>query len=544
MTPPSPSIPTSPTASAVPILPETNPPVRPAESASTSPRPSTPPFNQLEIQAGGRYGIADRFQLELAISYRPIRELSFGVFGQWSPVSQGGASLQGGYRFSITDVLSIQPTLFGGFNFQDHISRTVGSLQETVSLTGVSLYAGLEARFIIQPTNWLGIYISPGLIIQGPVDVHSDPSQLMSRENPVGGIDVIPTISLGLTFGAVPSARAPEVDAASTSARSTPPPLPTAPEAPTPDFEERVRSQVTEITAGMEHDRAERVEQVIGDVRSRITRARTSIGHLNRGINRTNQMAWLFVQVADRLAADPATTVTAEERQGLGQQLDALLAATELDARHEPVSLTEESEDIRTGLRFINSTTTARYAFGRAILNHLTTLRTQLQQHHETEAVGRVDQAINRVTDYLNHFSEGIRASDLQREVESIDQSMGLVQSLESDYHLDTNETWRSLHEQLRTVQEEVAQTVRAADALGNFAFLLQGTSNNFGNQVRSPADAEGNLHEALQFLQQMTTTPRFQGVTVADLRSRFGYYFGFISYNLNRFIELHTPPP
>src|SRR4029434_6638683 len=197
--------------------------------------------------------------------------------------------------------ISLQPTGFIGLGFLNHFERTAGRLAEDVSLTGLTLFGGLEARFMVQPLNWLGFYVSPGITLEGPIGVGISPSNLMSGENPVGGVAIIPTINMGIVFGAVPNR-------STHAAEAPPPPRPAEPARPSDErarteaeFERRVAERVAQATEGLEQARRGRVEALIGEARGRIQSLRRTVNALNDGINRTNRMSPLCGDSAEHL---------------------------------------------------------------------------------------------------------------------------------------------------------------------------------------------------------------------------------------------------
>jgi hypothetical protein len=84
---------------------------------------------------------------------------------------------------------------------------------------------------------------------------------------------------------------------------------------------------------------------------------------------------------------------------------------------------------------------------------------------------------------------------------------------------------------------------VRHVDALGQFGNIFQGGSNAFEDQVDSPTRALHTFDAGIRFLESLPQSDRFRGVTVEALRERYSDLFGYLAYNTNMFIDLHTPP-
>src|SRR5262245_38809086 len=429
-------------------------PPNPISLPVSSENPPAPSFNHVEILTGARIGIGDTFELQIGAEYRPIAPLSLGasVLSNFSsrPIS---AALHVGGRIQFSDTIALQPTLYGGLSYLNQYRRTAGRLAEDVTLNGLTLFAGLEARFLIQVAPWFGVYVSPALTFEGPVGVQSSPNHLISGENPVGSVNIIPSINFGIYFGADPSApaAAPEPE----RLRETPPPPPSERASREAEFSRRVAEQVRQVTEGMEQGRRERVERVIGAVRERIQQLRGTVTSLNNGINQTNRTSRLLDETVDRMAATSGsgTYLSADQRRDLQRELDALSTAVEMDASQHPVSSTEESESIRTGLRFISQN--SRNLYGQRILRHLTDLRTQLQRHGEGELSQRVDQVLTRLTNFLNQ-TQGLQASDLQSDVQSIQASIDSAEQVGQELNLGSQPAWTELRRDLTQTQQEV----------------------------------------------------------------------------------------
>lgn len=514
--------------------------------------PVAPAYNQFEIEAAAQFPIPEIPQIRLGLSGRPHRMFTLGGSFLLSPVSRIGGEVHVGIRGQITPNIFIEGRVAGGLSYLNNLQRTTGRLVEDVTLSGLTVYVNPQVVMGVQVTNWLGFFASLGLRVEGPIDVHSMPTQLVSGESPVGGVQVVPTISLGIQFGAVSSRPQPQVeDNPPVARRPAPPTVDTT--ATQAEFERRVQERVDQVTHGMETARRERIERATDQVRERIRTVQETLYQLNGdpahadqhpgGINLSNHMSSVFTQRYDVLLADAQASVDPAARQELQTQLSLLRDAIALNAQNEPTSDTEQSRALRTGLQLIYSNTGGRYRYGQRMVGQLTRLRDQLRSHHEDSLATEVDQTITSLSNYLTHSGEGLQFEDIQRNAQAIGQSMEILESIEDEYNLEGNTSWTELRSQLTQTRQDVDQALRTTQALGRFAAIFQGNTLYFGDQVANPAQALATMQRGIDFLQQMPTTDLYRGVTLEALRSRYQDYFSVLNYNLNYFISLHTPP-
>jgi hypothetical protein len=112
----------------------TNAPQEPPKDANP-PKPDEGGVQpRFEFYAGGAYPIPDAFQFRAEAGYlwKPWLYTGLGYMGNFT--GKNSAQVDLGFRYNPNEVLSIQPTLFGGVGGFSDYSTNVGSLKENVLL--------------------------------------------------------------------------------------------------------------------------------------------------------------------------------------------------------------------------------------------------------------------------------------------------------------------------------------------------------------------------------------------------------------------------
>jgi hypothetical protein len=529
---------TAPAPSATPE--NSTPPVTPAVSPAKTDDQSGPKYNQVEIFGGGKLGIADSFQLNLGAAYLPLPWLALGLSGQTNFSSKHSILGEVGYRFRPTKAVSIQPTFLGGVGFLNDYEVYAGRLAEEAHLKGTTGLLGGEVRLYVNPTDSISFFLAPGFMHEFRGGANSVPPTLLSGDAPAADANIA-TLSLGFVFGTAskPISRSKDEPEDKPVSKKGPP---VVLDAGKTEFDQKIATRTNSLVKDMEAEKAQKITRTIKDVRDRITVLQGKLNRLSMGINDTNQMTVVFDENREVLVKNPKGTLSAEGRSALNTQLGILTTASELDSEGRPVSDTEQSKGIRNGVRFLYlSTSTNRY--GKRILKQLAALKEQLKAHKETELTAKTDEAINKLTAYLEKYPEPVKVEELHRESAEIEGSMKTLETLEKEENLSENSDWIELRKELTTTQGEVAQLTRELEAIQAFGSIFSGNTDSFADQVETPSRAESTCQSASDFLDKMGASDRYKGVTLEKLQKSYSDYFKYLSLNLSIFIKLKTPP-
>jgi hypothetical protein len=443
----------------------------------------------------------------------------------------------------------MQPTLLLGLGRLFDQGAQEGRLKENVLLNGTIFFVNPELRFQVHLTPRWGFYVAPGYSFEARGGAHSQPSQLMTRENSHPNAHIF-GVNLGILFGLLPQTTLTATIETKPEKKIVvlPPPPPPAKvekpkeavKSPPPAPEEKIIAQVAEIKKELPADQAEKFDREIGKVRDRLSSLKSSLQYIKDGINRTNQIVRRFTETNYQLLREPRLRIPSKDP--LYQELHALKAATDLNSDRKPSSLTESSEQIRNGLRVVYPASKGNPLYGERVLYRLERLRDVLVSGRRNPELAREIQiTIGTVRKYLKENATPLRLEDLRQEERVIEQSMKGLEPLAKELKLEKNEKWKTLKIDLSQFQQNLLGKVKEAEAFSRLVTLVNGVQNDFIDNVSQPGRAQLAFEKAGLFLGSQG--PQKPGEVSWELRKTYSDFFGLLELNLDTFIRRHTPP-
>jgi hypothetical protein len=527
----------------------------PAPTASQpQPQPVVPksaytkPMNELEIRAGGTYTAPNSGQFELGVGWRFHPRWIGGLTFQANDkgVSGGG---EFGFRFFPFGPVAIQPTVLGGAGHYINNSFTAGSLFEDVTLKGLFGYFGTELRALIQPKKWGG-YLGARYTREFLGSTDSIPRTLKSGDNPRADANRF-LLTFGILWGAaqtqVPDSSEKErleeeekIRKAKEEARTkeeeearkkeTPPTV----DEDTRKANEKVKADADQIKKELDEKRArqfeEEVKKKIDLVTKNLVQLESEVAYFNSGFQRINRMRKTLIETE---IAMKQKKLGPEKQQLLNNELEELRKAVEMGSDRKPVSSTEQSKTIRSGLH-VEYPGSRSGINGKRMLSGLEKIDNLLREQKQTEMARPITVVFVKLKEYLDAHPQPITTENLLAQANSIKTTIQSLEPKVKELNLDSTERWKSIRSGLENLQEKMAKRVRQAEAFTSFLLTV---TNYFGeNGAKTFGMANHTFDAANTFLNNPPN-----GVSFEDLKRNYLDSFRLIANELDEFIEYYS---